>query len=94
MAAIEGEYNGKPSLTLTRGADEKYPFSFGVEKAQRILDNLDAIRAFVTKNKGQGGGRGSSSQSSTHGPAGERQAGGYRAPSYGSPAPDYSKREG
>lgn len=44
----EGEYNGKPTLTLN--ADTKWPFTFGVGKAKTILDNLDAIRAFVAKH--------------------------------------------
>jgi hypothetical protein len=47
MIATRTEYNGRPTLTLKRFEDEKYPFSFGVEKAQRILESLDEIKKFV-----------------------------------------------
>ena len=40
-----GEYKGHPTLTLPNGS--KYGFTFGLSKAQAILDHLDAIRAFV-----------------------------------------------
>lgn len=40
-------YKGNPIITLLRAADDKYPFSFGLTKAQLILDNIEAIRSFV-----------------------------------------------
>jgi len=44
----EETYNGKPVLKLN--AETKWPFSFGVGKAKAILNNIDAIRAFVQKH--------------------------------------------
>jgi len=41
------EYYGKPTLVLKRSEDDKYPFSFGLTKAQLILENLDEIKQFV-----------------------------------------------
>ena len=56
--AHEGDYNGKPSLTLQWRDDGKYPFSFGVTKAQLILALLPEIQAFVERHpEGGGGGR-------------------------------------
>jgi len=40
-----GEYKGHPTLTLPNGS--KYGFTFGISKAHAILDNLEAIRAFI-----------------------------------------------
>lgn len=39
------DYQGQPVLTLR--ADTRYPFSFGLKKAEVILENLAEIRAFV-----------------------------------------------
>jgi hypothetical protein len=47
MAVQIGSYKGKPTISL--GAETKWPFTFGVAKAQMILANLDAIRGFVAK---------------------------------------------
>ena len=44
----ETEYKGNPLLVLN--ADSKWPFQFGLSKAKTILENLDAIRAFVAKH--------------------------------------------
>jgi hypothetical protein len=59
--ATEGQYQGKPSLTLKWRADSEYPFSFGLTKAQLILASIDEIKAFVerhpnesTGNRGRG----------------------------------------
>lgn len=45
---VLGSYKGSPTITLN--PNDRFPFSFGVNKAKAILDNLDAIRAFVTLN--------------------------------------------
>ncbi|MBN2355593.1 hypothetical protein JXO59_05740 [candidate division KSB1 bacterium] len=42
-----GEYKGRPIITLNPG--ERFPFSFGVNKAKLILAHLDDIKAFVEK---------------------------------------------
>ncbi len=41
-------YQGKPMLTLN--PEDRYIFTFGLPKARLILDNLEAIRAFVESN--------------------------------------------
>ena len=49
-------YKGRPTLTLMRDAEDKYPFTFGLQKARLILDNLQAIHKFVLDNKESNGG--------------------------------------
>lgn len=44
------EYNGKPILVLRRSEDDKFPFSFGINKAKLILENLEEIKKFVAEN--------------------------------------------
>ncbi len=44
------EYKGNPILVIKRNEEDKYPFSFGVNKARLVLDNLDAIKKFVEEN--------------------------------------------
>ena len=44
---VVGDYKGHPTLTLPNGS--KHGFTFGLRKAQAILEHLDAIRAFVGK---------------------------------------------
>jgi len=44
------EYNGKPILVLRRSEDDKFPFSFGINKAKLILENLEDIKKFVAEN--------------------------------------------
>lgn len=39
------EYKGKPTLTLN--PNDSYPFSFQMAKAKMIVENIDAIKAFV-----------------------------------------------
>ncbi len=46
-----GEYKGRPIITLNPG--DRFPFSFGVNKAKMILAHLDEIRAFVEKYEKQ-----------------------------------------
>ena len=50
MAVEIGEYNGNPVMILKRDENDKYPFRFGIGKAQLILDNIDAIKKFVKDN--------------------------------------------
>jgi len=44
------DYNGKPILVLRRSEDDKFPFSFGINKAKLILENLEEIKKFVVEN--------------------------------------------
>lgn len=46
----KSEYKGKAIIILKRNEEDKYPFSFGVGKAKLIVENLDAIKAFVEEN--------------------------------------------
>ena len=36
-----GEYKGNPLIILKRNEEDKYPFSFGINKARLIVDNLE-----------------------------------------------------
>ena len=42
------QYQGSPILCLN--PDARYKFSFGVAKAKMILDNLEALKAFVASD--------------------------------------------
>ncbi len=44
------EYNGKPILVLRRSEEDKFPFSFGINKAKLIMENLEEIKKFVAEN--------------------------------------------
>lgn len=51
----EGTYEGKPTFSVLTGINKKteqeYWFSFGLKKAQAILENIDALRRWVDKNE-------------------------------------------
>jgi hypothetical protein len=47
------EFKGKPVLIIKRDENDQYPFSFGLNKAKLILDNLDEIRNFVEESQSQ-----------------------------------------
>ena len=42
-----GEFQGKAVISLMRTENDKFPFSFGVNKAKLILSNLEEIQKFV-----------------------------------------------
>ena len=44
------DYKGNPVLVLRRSEDDKVPFSFGINKAKMILENLEEIKKFVAEN--------------------------------------------
>lgn len=44
------EYKGNKMIELIDDEEDKYPFSFGIRKAKKILANFDAIRKFVEEN--------------------------------------------
>mgnify|MGYP000888041803 FL=1 len=50
-----GEFKGNPTFSVLTGINRKtnqeYWFSFGVKKAQAILENIDALRAWVDKHE-------------------------------------------
>lgn len=51
MPYLITEYKGNPVITLSRNAEDKYPFSFGVGKAKLIIENFEAIKKFVQEKE-------------------------------------------
>ena len=54
MSAERSDFNGKPVLILRNDENDRFPFSFGLSKARKILNHLDDIKKFVedhTKDK-------------------------------------------
>lgn len=50
MIIEESEYMGKPMLVIKNDDKDRFPFSFGLAKAKKILGALEQIKAFVEKN--------------------------------------------
>ena len=50
MHVEESEFKGNKVLVLRNQPDDKYPFTFGLAKAKMILEAIDDIKAFVSKN--------------------------------------------
>ena len=46
---LEGEYKGNKMLIIRRTPEDKFPFQFGIRKAQLILEHVEDIRQFVEK---------------------------------------------
>ena len=46
----ESEFKGNAMIVLKNYEEDKYPFQFGVKKAKLVLENIDAIKAFVEKH--------------------------------------------
>ena len=44
------EYKGNKLIVLKRNEMDRYPFKFGLSKAKLILENIEAIKAFVAEN--------------------------------------------
>lgn len=44
------EFKGKPMLVIKNGEDDKFPFSFGMSKAKKILESIEEIKKFVADN--------------------------------------------
>ncbi len=50
MAIIEeSEFKGNKMIVIKNSEDDQYPFQFGVKKAKMVIENIDAIKAFVEK---------------------------------------------
>jgi len=45
----ESEFKGNKMIVLKNNEEDQYPFQFGVKKAKLVLENIDAIKAFVEK---------------------------------------------
>jgi hypothetical protein len=53
----EETYQGKPVISVLTGVGrdgKEYWFSFGLQKAQAILENIDRIRQWVDKQENKG----------------------------------------
>ncbi len=48
--AEENEFKGNPVLSLKNTEKDRYPFTFGVKKAQLILEHIADIEKFVEKH--------------------------------------------
>lgn len=42
-----GEYKGNAMISLVRDENDRFPFTFGLNKAKMILSNIDEITKFV-----------------------------------------------
>ena len=50
MAVIsESEFKGKPVISIKRDEEDKYGITMGVTKAKLVVENIEAIKAFVAK---------------------------------------------
>lgn len=46
----KSEYKGKPIIVIKKDENDQYPFSFGLNKARLILENIEEIKKFVEEN--------------------------------------------
>ena len=51
VIATRSEFKNRAVLVLSEGEDDKYPFSFGLSKAQKILAALEDIKKFVEEEE-------------------------------------------
>jgi len=54
MIVERSEYKGKPMLVIKNGEEDKFPFSFGLSKAKKILENIEEIKKFVAEQESKG----------------------------------------
>ncbi len=45
----ESEFKGNKMIVIKNNEDDQFPFQFGVKKAKLVLENIEAIKAFVNK---------------------------------------------
>ena len=50
MLIEESEYMGKPMLVLKNDDKDRFPFSFGLSKAKKIVESIEDIKKFVAKH--------------------------------------------
>jgi len=51
VTASRGEFKNRAVLILSEGEEDKYPFTFGLSKAQKILAALEDIKKFVAEEE-------------------------------------------
>jgi len=49
MIVEESEYMSKPMLVIKRDENDRFPFSFGMGKALKIVEAIEDIKKFVEK---------------------------------------------
>lgn len=47
MPVEYAEFKGNKMIKILSKEDDKYPFTFGKNKARKIVENYDAIKAFA-----------------------------------------------
>jgi len=45
----ESEFKGNPMIVIKNSEEDQFPFQFGVKKAKLVIENIEAIKAFVEK---------------------------------------------
>jgi hypothetical protein len=50
MLFEESVYRGRPVFVIKAHENDKYPYSFGVSKAKKILASVEEIKKFVERN--------------------------------------------
>lgn len=50
MLIEESEFKGNPMLVLKNDENDRFPFSFGLSKAKKILEAIEQIKVFVAKH--------------------------------------------
>lgn len=48
---LEGDYRGNAMLIIRNSPLDKFPFQFGLKKAQLIVDHIEDIKAFIRKHE-------------------------------------------
>lgn len=51
VTATLGDYQGRPTITLTRGKGDRYPFTFGLSKGKKIIEVYAEVQKFVADNE-------------------------------------------
>ncbi|MBU0687526.1 MAG: hypothetical protein KKB81_06755 [Candidatus Margulisbacteria bacterium] len=51
MLVERSEFKGRPMLVIKNDEEDKYPFSFGLGKAKKIMACIDDIKKFVDENE-------------------------------------------
>lgn len=54
MIYERSEFKGKPMLVIKNDENDKFPLSFGMTKARKILVSIDEIKKFVADNEKAG----------------------------------------
>jgi len=51
MIIERSEFKGRPMLVIKNSEEDKFPFSFGLSKAKKILESIEEIKKFVEDNE-------------------------------------------